>query len=192
MSVKRVVQLESWTVVSEPVRIPFDFANLSSLPKGKSVKNSIVITPITVRTWFELKPLLMSFDRKDLKSLTSNGENPGFDAEILELMSKHDAEIFDIICIGIHNKKGHMPDWFREVLRDNCTWEDMYILLNAIFFRIGCNPFMNSITALRAVSPLSEEEIIALQENRESWNRKAASCSLSSPTKPSDTATSRH
>lgn len=73
-----------------------------------------------------------------------------------------------------------MPAWFREVLKDNCIWEDIYILLNAILFRIGCNPFSRTITALEAVSPLSEEELIALQKNSETWknrNRKAASCS---------------
>ena len=41
--------------------------------------------------------------------------------------------------------------------------------LNAILFRLGCNPFSRTIIALEAVSPLSEEEIIALQENNETW-----------------------
>lgn len=73
-----------------------------------------------------------------------------------------------------------MPNWFRDVLRDNCTWQDMYILLNAILFRIGCNPFLNTITAMRAVSPISEEEIIALQRNSKTWmkDQEVASCSL--------------
>ncbi|MEG1543221.1 MAG: hypothetical protein RR382_01675, partial [Tannerellaceae bacterium] len=31
---------------------------------------------------------------------------------------------FEIVCIGIHNKRGDMPVWFREVLKDNCTWQD--------------------------------------------------------------------
>lgn len=84
-------------------------------------------------------------------------------------MAKYDELIFEIVCLGIHNKKGDMPAWFREVLKDNCTWEDLYILLNAILFRLGCNPFSRTIIALEAVSPLSEEEIIALQENNETW-----------------------
>lgn len=95
-------------------------------------------------------------------------------------MAKYDEIIFEIVCLGIHNKKGNMPAWFREVLKDNCTWEDIYILLNAILFRIGCNPFSRTITALEAVSPLDEEELIALQKNNETWknrSRKVASCS---------------
>ena len=92
-----------------------------------------------------------------------------FDSVLSELMAKYDELIFEIVCLGIHNKKGDMPAWFREVLKDNCTWEDLYILLNAILFRLGCNPFSRTIIALEAVSPLSEEEIIALQENNETW-----------------------
>ena len=120
MSVKQILQLESESVSCQPVAIPFEFTRLESLPKGKVVGGCIVITPITVRTWF------------------------------------------------------------REVLKDNCTWEDIYILLNAILYRIGCNPFSRTIIALEAVSPLSEVEIIALQKNSETWKKKAlkaASCS---------------
>ena len=102
-----------------------------------------------------------------------------FDKEMADLMAKYDETIFEIICLGLYNKKGNMPDWFREVLRDNCSWQDMYILLNAILYRIGCNPFLSTIMALRAVSPVGEEEIIALQKNSETWkkDREAVSCS---------------
>lgn len=158
------------------MRIPFEFTNRDRLPAGKTLGDSIVITPITVRTWFRIKPLLLRIERRDRETLTL-----GLGGEVAELMAKYDKVIFDIVCMGIHNKKGDMPDWFREVLMDNCTWEDIYILLNAILFRLGHNPFSRTITALEAVSPLSEEEIIALQENNESWKGrggpKAASCS---------------
>lgn len=179
MSVKQVLQLESESVSCQPVTLPFEFTRLESLPKGKAVGDNIVITPITVRTWFRIKPLLLYINKEDRAVLIADKEK-GFSDRVAELIAKYDEIIFEIVCLGIHNKKGDMPAWFREVLKDNCTWEDIYILLNAILFRIGCNPFSRTIIALEAVSPLSEAEIIALQRNSETWmktDRKAASCS---------------
>ena len=179
MSVKQVFQIESNVVTDQPVKIPFEFTRLDLLPEGKKLGDSIVITPLTVRTWFRIKPLLLQIDKQDREILTAN-KDTGFNNEIADLLAKYDEIIFEIVCLGIHNKRGNMPAWFREVLKDNCTWEDIYILLNAILFRIGCNPFSRTITALEAVSPLDEEELIALQKNNETWknrNRKAASCS---------------
>ena len=179
MSVKQVLQIESNVVTDQPVKIPFEFTRLDLLPEGKKLGDSIVITPLTVRSWFRIKPLLLYIDKQDREILTAN-KDTGFKNEIADLMAKYDEIIFEIVCLGIHNKRGNMPAWFREVLKDNCTWEDIYILLNAILFRIGCNPFSRTITALETVSPLDEEELIALQKNNETWknrNRKAASCS---------------
>lgn len=179
MSVKQVLQIESNVATDQPVKIPFEFTRLDLLPKGKKLGDSIVITPITVRTWFRIKPLLLYIDKQDREILTANKDS-GFTSEIADLMAKYDEIIFEIVCLGIHNKRGNMPAWFREVLKDNCTWEDLYVLLNAILFRIGCNPFSRTITALEAVSPLSEEELIALQKNNETWksrSRKVVSCS---------------
>ena len=179
MSVKQVLQIESNVVTDQPVKIPFEFTRLDLLPEGKKLGDSIVITPLTVRSWFRIKPLLLYIDKQDREILTAN-KDTGFKNEIADLMAKYDEINFEIVCLGIHNKRGNMPAWFREVLKDNCTWEDIYILLNAILFRIGCNPFSRTITALEAVSPLDEEELIALQKNNETWknrNRKAASCS---------------
>lgn len=179
MSVKNILSMESDAVTDQPVLIPFDFSKKDSIPEGKKVGDSIVVTPISVRTWFRIKPLLLCFDNDDLDKLVAK-EDVHFDKEIADIMAKYDETIFDIICLGLYNKKGNMPNWFRDVLRDNCTWQDMYILLNAILFRIGCNPFLNTITAMRAVSPISEEEIIALQRNSKTWmkDQEVASCSL--------------
>lgn len=179
MSVKQVLQIESNVVTDQPVKIPFEFTRLDLLPEGKKLGDSIVITPLTVRSWFRIKPLLLYIDKQDREILTAN-KDTGFNNEIADLMANYDEIIFEIVCLGIHNKRGNMPAWFREVLKDNCTWEDIYILLNAILFRIGCNPFSRTITALEAVSPLSEEELIALQKNNETWknqSHKAALCS---------------
>lgn len=183
MSVKQVIQLESSSVTSQPIKIPFEFTDQTSVPKGKKVGNSIVITPITVRTWFKLKPLLVHIDEEDINSIIAN-DNSKVSEDVIKLMAKYDDLLFKIVCIGIHNKKGDMAEWFKEVLLDNCTWEDIYILLNAILFRISFNPFSNSITLCKTVSPLSEEEIIALQQNKKTWTRKAALCSSQSATKP--------
>lgn len=176
MSIKRIIVQESDTVTGQPVKIPFDFSNRESLPKDKEVGESIVITPITVRTWFKLKPYFVHIDKGDLdKIIVKKGVK--FDSEISDIITKYDELLFEFICIGIHNKKGDMPVWFKEVLKDNCTWEDINILFNAIVYHIGSTSFLNSITALRTVSPLDEREIIALQENANKWKQKAASLS---------------
>lgn len=59
MSIKNLFQQESDSVTEQPVRIPFDFSNRDSIPNGKDPGNSIVIKPITVRTWFRIRPLLL-------------------------------------------------------------------------------------------------------------------------------------
>lgn len=169
MSVRQVLQIESDVVTNRPVVIPFDFKP-GTIPGGKKAGDSIVITPITVRTEFRIRPLLLRIDKADMDTIIAR-KGVEFDSTLSGLMAKYDELIFEIVCLGIHNKNGDMPAWFREVLKDNCTWEDIYVLLNAILFRIGCNPFSRTITALKAVSPLSEEEIIALQRNNGSWTQ---------------------
>ena len=168
---KYLLHSESQTVTSAPIKIPFEFTVKDSIPPGKDVGDSIVISPITVRTWFKLKPILLSIEKSDFDRLIEKPERTP-DAELTEIIAKYDDLLFDILCIGIHNKKSDPPAWFREVLKDNCTWEDVYVLLNAIFFRIGYNPFCNSITMLTSdVSPMTETEIIAAQRNVESYRK---------------------
>lgn len=183
MSVKQVIKLESEAVTGQPVKIPFEFSDRSSIPEGKNPGDTIVIKPITVRTWERLKPLLILVEQEDKDRLVALKDSV-FNSEVELLMSKYDNLIFEIVCIGIHNKKGDMPKWFKDTLKDNCTWEDVYILLNAILFRLLINPFSNSITLLKSVSPISEAEIIALQENSQTWRFKAGSCSSLSAVKP--------
>lgn len=168
MPIKHYLQLESDTVTEKPVKIAFDFNVRDSIPNGKDPGDVIVIKPITVRTWFKLKPMIMAIEAADLDKLIEK-EDRTPDAEIMDLIAKYDALLFDIICMGIHNKKSDPPEWFRETLKDNCTWEDVYVLLNAILFRLGYNPFTNSITTLLSVSPMTEAEIIAAQKNLGSY-----------------------
>ena len=168
MGITHIFALESDTVTEKAIRIPYEFTETQALPPGKSAGDHIMITPITVRTWFKIKPLLLQIRQEDLnKILVHPGQN--FPAECPEFMNQYDDLLLDIICLGIHNQKSDPPGWFREVLKDNSTWEDLSILLNAILFRLGYNPFYKSITMLKNVSPMTEAEIIAAQNNARSW-----------------------
>lgn len=168
MGIKRLARLEADTITERPVKIPYSFDNKDSLPKGKDPGECIVIRPITVRTWFRIRPFLLAVSKDDLdKLIAKDGE---INSEFAEIMDKYSDIILDIVCLGIHNKPSEPPIWFREVLMDNSTWEDIAILLNAILYRIGYYPFCKSITILRNVSPLGEAEIIAAQKNLQSWS----------------------
>ena len=168
MGIKQIIALESDTVSESTIRIPFEFACLDSVPEGKRVDKYITITPLTVRSWFRLKPLLLAIDPEDLEVIVGNGDGT-FDPRVPEVMGKYDELILSVICIGLHNKKSDPPAWFRQVLKDNCTWEDTRILLNAVLFRVGYNPFYKSIMTLKNMSPLNEAEIIAARKNLKSW-----------------------
>ncbi len=167
MSIKNLFKLESTSITEQPVKIPFDFSERKSIPAGKEVGDSIVIRPITVRTWFKLRPLLLEIEPADLDKMIVKSDEPTSDFPVM--MDKYGELLLDIVCLGIHNKPSEPPAWFRNVLIDNSTWEDIRILLNAIFFRIGYFPFCDSITMLQNVSPLGETEIIAAQKNLQSW-----------------------
>lgn len=167
MSVAHLFKLEAETVTEMPIKIPFDFSHRDSVPQGKDPGDCIVIRPITVRTWYRLRPLLLQIEKEDLECMrVKNGE---MNSDFPKMMDKYGDLLLDIVCMGLHNKPSEPPIWFREVLVDNSTWEDIRILLNAIMFRIGYHPFCTSITMLRSVSPIGETEIIAAQKNLQSW-----------------------
>ena len=167
MSIKNLFQQESESVTGQPVKIPFDFTVRDSIPEGKNPGDCIVIKPITVRTWFKIRPLLLEIEKEDIdRMIVKEGELP---EDFPELMNKYGELLLDVVCLGIHNKPSNPPEWFKQVLADNSTWEDIRILFNAIIYRIGYHPFCTSITMLRNVSPLRETEIIAAQKNLQSW-----------------------
>lgn len=160
--------MESETVTEQPIKIPFSFDNKDAIPAGKNVGDCIVIKPITVRTWFKIRPFLLNIEKEDIDRMV---EKPGeMNTDFVDVINKYGDMLIDIILLGIHNKPSEPPAWFRQVLVDNCTWEDIRILLNAVLFRIGYFPFCNAITTLRNVSPLREQEIIAAQKNLKSWS----------------------
>lgn len=175
--IKYLSQLEAETITEKAISIPFDFENRESVPEGKNPGDCIVIKPVTVRTWFRIRPLILQIDKEDLdRMIVNEGEA---NADFTELMAKYDDLILDIICLGIHNKKSDPPDWFRETLADNSTWEDLRVLLNAVVYRIGFLPFYESITMLQNVSPIkTETEIIAAHRNLTSWQESVRQDSL--------------
>ena len=175
--IKYLSQLEAETITEKAISIPFDFENRESVPEGKNPGDCIVIKPVTVRTWFRIRPLILQIDKEDLdRMIVNEGEA---NADFTELMAKYDDLILDIICLGIHNKKSDPPDWFRETLADNSTWEDLRVLLNAVIYRIGFLPFYESITMLQNVSPIkTETEIIAAHRNLTSWQESVRQGSL--------------
>ena len=175
--IKYLSQLEAETITEKAISIPFDFENRESVPEGKNPGDCIVIKPVTVRTWFRIRPLILQIDKEDLdRMIVNEGEA---NADFTELMAKYDDLILDIICLGIHNKKSDPPDWFRETLADNSTWEDLRVLLNAVIYRIGFLPFYESITMLQNVSPIkTETEIIAAPRNLTSWQESVRQGSL--------------
>lgn len=170
--IKDLSLLESETITEKAISIPFAFENRESVPEGKEPGDCIVIRPITVRTWFRIRPLILQIEKEDLDRMIVSKDEAN--ADLADLMAKYDELIVDIICIGIHNKKSDPPQWFRDVLVDNTTWDELRILLNAIIYRIGFFPFCESITMLQNVSPLkTETEIIAAHKNLTSWQESA-------------------
>lgn len=196
MSVVSELMQETATLADTPAVIPFAFQNV---PEGKNPGEAISIKPITVATWFRIRPLLAAIDKADVERLIARPKPEGDrattdgtpSADTLEVMQRYGELVFEIVCLGIHNRPGDMPRWFRETLRESATWRDLYVLLNAILYRLGAQSFSNSITVLKAVSPLGEEEMIALQRNKTAWTQKALSASSQPSTKPSDTATGK-
>ena len=125
MSIKNLFQQESDSVTEQPVRIPFDFSNRDSIPNGKDPGNSIVIKPITVRTWFRIRPLLLEIEKEDIdRMIVKKGELP---EDFPKIMDKYGELLLDIVCLGIHNKPSDPPKWFKQALADNSTWEDIRI-----------------------------------------------------------------
>ena len=131
---------EADIITGQSLVIPFDFKDRTALPEGKKIKNEIIITPITVRTWFKIKPLLMMIDSKDVDTIISiNSEK--HNANCVDIMAKYDILILNIICYGIHNKSSEPQEWFKQLLIDNSTWEDLAALFNAILFKLNSLSF---------------------------------------------------
>lgn len=169
--IQALLEKQADIVTQGPVHIPFKAEKTDMIPAGKVVER-ITIHPLKVGTVFRIKSLLASIPSEEMAIITTNEERK-FGPESPAIFEKYSDLILDIINISIFNKKGDPPSWFREMLKENCTWEDLHIILNAILFRMGSRPFCSSITALmKTVSPQEEKEIIALSRNLKSWTNR--------------------
>ena len=106
--IKHLSQLESDTITEQAIVIPFDFSNKESVPEGKDLGDTIVIKPITVRTWFRIRPLILQIEKEDLEKIVVKKDEVNLD--LADIMAKYDDLIVDIICLGIHNKKSNPPE----------------------------------------------------------------------------------
>lgn len=169
MSITNFLHLEADAIAENPVRIPFKWDFKDNIPPNVDLGDELIINPITVQTWFRIKPLIMDIERNDFDNLIQKPVSSIPDIELINLIGKYDTTLLQIIFLGLHNQPGELEDWKKKALADNCTWSDIFILANAVLFRIGQQSFRKSITVLQNVSPLTEPEIIAAQSNLESW-----------------------
>jgi len=177
---QKLLELQADSIADIPLRIPFEIHDSSMLPENFPAKketreereiltSEIVIEPQKVGSFFRMYHLISKIDKEDLEKISVSQERD-FDESAPEIIAKYGPVIIEIICVGIHNKKGEYPKYMPEFIRENCTWKDLHFFLNAILFRIGTLSFINSTTALMRVGP-GAEEMIALQKNLDSWMR---------------------
>ena len=167
---QRILEMQAESIMDLPFEVPFEVTDSSMLPEGVVIE-SIKIEPLKVGTVFRINPLLIKIDKEDLKKISVNIERD-FDESAPEIFEKYSDLIIQIICIGIHNRKGNYPEYMPEFLKENCRWKDLHMLLNAVVFRMGTLAFIDSTTILTKVGP-GAAEIIALRENLESWNKES-------------------
>lgn len=160
---RTLLQMQADAITEKPISFPISLDDDSMVPKGKKV-DKITIKPIKTRTVSQLTPLLLQLDKEELNKITAN-KDKDFNPESVEVFQKYHDLIMQIICIGIHNSKGSPPEWFRELLEANFTWNDLHIFLNAILFRMGNQSFHNSIILTSRMSPMDDRGMIALQKN---------------------------
>jgi hypothetical protein len=169
----RLLQQQSHALAGQTIEIPFEAQDTSMLPDGESF-DVIRISPPKVVTVFKITPLLARIDREDLEKITVDRQR-NFDPRAPVIFEKYADLILEVICHGIHNGKDTFPAHLKTFLEVNCTWEDLHVLLNAILFRMGTWHFTNSTISLRAMGLMEAEDIIALQENLDSWKEKRLS-----------------
>lgn len=166
---QRILEMQAESVTDLPFEVPFEVTDSSMLPEGVTIE-SIKIESLKVGTVFRINPLLTRIDKEDLKKISVNNERD-FDESAPEIFEKYSDLIIQVICIGIHNRKGNYPEYLPEFLKENCRWKDLHMLLNAVIYRMGTLAFIDSTIMLMKMGP-GAAEIIALRENLESWTKK--------------------
>lgn len=163
-----LLQLQANQITSVPAEFDFTGEDVSMLPEGVKIEK-VVIYPQKVGTVQRIMVISAAISTADLKKITVNAK-AAFHPKAPEVFAKYGDLILEIICLGIHNKQSKYPDYLKEFLKANCTWEDLHIFLNAILFRCGTLSFTASTTDLTKVG-LKSMEIIAMQENMKSWGQ---------------------
>jgi len=165
---QRILDLQAESITDLPFEVPFEATDSSMLPEGVII-DKIRITPLKVGTVFRITPLLSKIKKEDLEKI-SVSKDRDFDERAPELFEKYGDLIIQVVCIGIHNRRGEYPRYMPEFLKENCRWKDLHLLLNAILFRMGTLAFIDSTTEVMKVGP-GAAEIIALQKNLKSWKQ---------------------
>lgn len=168
--IQKLLEAEAETILQKSVEIPFNPTDISMCPHGAKTK-SIVISPLKAGTLFRLKPYINKIALEDLEKMATNSDRK-FAPEAPELFGKYAETVLDIIWIALHNNRTEPRKWYREFLQENCTWEDLHIILNAILYRMGTSAFYKSTIALKSMGLLNESEIKATQKNLKSWERE--------------------
>jgi len=164
---QKLLDLQADSIADIPLEVPFEAHDRSMLPEEKTM-DKIVIEPQKVGTVFRLIPLINKIKKEDLEKISVNTERD-FDESAPELFAKYGEIIIEVICIGLHNRKGTYPEYMPEFLKENCTWGDLHFFLNAILFRMGTIAFINSTTELMKVGPGAVEMIALQKKNLETW-----------------------
>ena len=174
---QRLLEIQAETITDHPHRIPFVINDSSMLPedfpvtkKDDQTFTELVIIPAKVGTFLRIYPLIAKIEKEDLEKITVSPER-AFDVNAPEIMLKYTEVIIEIICIGLHNRRGEYPEYMPEFIKENCAFRDLHVILNAILFRLGTMAFTDSTTMLMKVGP-GAEGMIALQENLTSWKEE--------------------
>ena len=171
---QEILKHQAESIVDLPHKIPFVINDSSMLredfpviKKDDQTFTELVIIPAKVVTFLRIYPLIAKIEKEDLEKITVTPERP-FDEAAPEIMVKYTDVIIEIICIGLHNRRGEYPEYMPDFIRENCAFRDLHVILNAILFRLGTMAFIDSTTILMKVGP-GAEEMIALQKNLTSW-----------------------
>lgn len=167
LAVHRAVEDQIDAILEKPFVIDFEIEHRWMVPFWKWRKmKKITIRPMTVETYFKILPLVVQFEDDDLGKIT---EARTTTPDVVKVMKKYSELVVNIVFIGLWNRPGMMPRWFRKFLMSNCTMEDYHIFLSAILYRMGVRSFYQSIMLEKRMSPMEQKEIIALQKNVETY-----------------------
>lgn len=147
--------------------------NAETLPKEhrpEGNKMFLKIYPQKVISSIKINALISQIKIEDREVLIAN-ESRDMDPSFPDLFNKYNSLIISIICQGYHNAAGDPPSWLRNFFIQNFTWNELYIILNAIIYRLGNLAFIESTDLIQRTGPQTKE-IIALAENLRTWTRE--------------------